>query len=107
MQVFVSIGIAAVLAFFVFLATHWGSRELFGDLGKLASYIVGTALITAIYLGWCLFQHTPIPALIGWAAYAAITVGAGLGTLAGHFVDNHTGLYRQVQVYQRRVGDDE
>jgi hypothetical protein len=97
----------AVITFFVFLAAHWGSKEAFGELGKLVSYVVGTALISIIYGVWCLEQRAPISALWGFQVHASIVIAAGLGTLTSHFIDSHFGLRRENRLLRRRLGDGE
>ena len=102
-----SITIAAITAFFVLGFSHWASRELFGELGKLWCYIAGTVLISAVYLAWCLWQREPLPAWLAFVAYAAIVAGAGAGTLSSHLIDNHKGLQREVYAHRRRLDDAE
>lgn len=98
--------IAATFALVIFIATHYLSERLFGELGKLICYTIGLALIGLLFGIWCLVQPAPIPAIWAFVAFCAIVTGAGLGTLISHAIDAWTGTHAENKVLKARVGDE-
>jgi hypothetical protein len=94
-------GVVTILAFFVFMSSHWASEKLIGrPLKTLERYIVGTGLIGALFTAWCFLQPGPI--LAWWAAVSfwAIAVGSGLGTIMGHYLDKTSGDSTVVRMHR-------
>ncbi len=96
-----SIALAALIALLLLTAEHFVSERLFGDLPLLWRYIVGVASILAVFAGWCAVQPPLISPWLALGALVAVTVGAGLGTMAGHGADFIETLMRAYDVSRK------
>ena len=100
---------AGALAFALLGFAHWASMLFWGrDLHVLLRYVVGCGIILVVLGAWCLVQPDPVPAWWAWLAAVGITFGAGLGTMAGHGLDEWDGMRKEraIRNGQQRAASD-
>lgn len=98
-----------MLAFALLSSAHWGVMRLLDpEPHVMVRYAVGCSIILAVLGAWCLVQPEPVPALWAWLAAVAITVGAGLGTALGHWLDDWDGMRKEraIRDGQQRAATD-
>ena len=81
-------------AFLLLLGAHYVTYKLWGELHKIKCYIAGTFLISVVFGAWSVVQPKPMLASWGFVAYVLTVAGAGLGTVAGWWID-HKGDQRE------------
>jgi len=85
--------VAAAMALLLLFGLHWATQTAAGrELNPLTCYVIGCTSILALLGLWCLVQPGKIPAWWAFAAAVSITGGAGLGTMAGHWLDDRAAL---------------
>lgn len=100
MQTGETVAIATILAVLALFSAHYLSARLSPvKLPRLTCYVIGVALIAAIFGGWCWF-HSQMQA---FGAFVAITSGAGLGTIAAWLVDHLSGTRIERKARQAQV----
>ena len=95
--------VAGAFAFVTLGFAHFASQAWFAeDLPKVVCYVVGLLLIGAVFSAWCLVNQNS-PALLAFAAFCAIVVGAGIGTMAGHYLDSRRSAKNQIAVLENEL----
>ena len=85
--------IATVIALLLLFGLHCATQLATGrELGRLVCYAIGCGTILALLGAWCVVQPAEIPAWWTWLTAVAITAGAGLGTMAGYWLDDRAAL---------------
>ena len=89
--------VAGVVAVFVLMCVHWALDLAVGRRApRLVCYVVGLALLLAVYGVWAVVQVGDLPAWVGWLVMCWVSVCGGLGTVAGWALD---------MVQERRVSE--
>lgn len=98
-------GIAALIAFLLCVVSHWAVEVVaHGALGMLGRYALGMACIGLPLAGWCALNGMAT-AMVALGAWAAITAGAGAGTVLAHGAERCAGMRRELRLMRTRDGE--